>query len=222
MNPDIKNSFILAACFLGLFVTAEVIYRLFPVKAEYTRKLVHTGTGLLALLFPVLLSSHWAVLILCAAFALILTISLQYKLLPSINAIERQSAGSLAYPAAVYICFLVYEFNTFQYIYYYLPILVLAICDPMAALTGSRWQWGKFQIRKESKTLMGSTMFFISAVVLILLMIRYTSSFPLSESTVMKTIFIALTATVTEAITKKGWDNLSIPMAVLLGMVFLF
>ncbi|MBX9450243.1 MAG: hypothetical protein KL787_11230 [Taibaiella sp.] len=101
MNPDIKNAFILAACFLGLFVIAEVIYRLFHVKAEYTRKLVHTGTGLLALLFPVLLSSHWAVLILCAAFALILTISLQYKFLPSINAIERRSVGSLAYPAAV-------------------------------------------------------------------------------------------------------------------------
>src|SRR5690606_10018582 len=136
METNLQHTLILAGCYLLLFGLGELLYHGFKVKVELTRKFVHLGTGLLALLFPVLLDNHWWVLLLCASFAMILICSLRFHLLKSINEIDRKSVGSLAYPVAVYGCYLSYSHQDYQYIYYYLPIMILAISDPLAALCG--------------------------------------------------------------------------------------
>ena len=105
MIIDFKNIAILTGYFLVLFGSAEILYHYFKIQAEYTRKYVHIGTGLLTLLFPILFSSHWSVLIICAAFLLLLVTSLKFNLLKSINAIGRFTLGSVMYPIVVYICF---------------------------------------------------------------------------------------------------------------------
>lgn len=56
------NTLYLAAAFLGLFGIAEWLFVTYKPQAEYTRKFVHIGTGLLSLLFPLLLTSVWSVL----------------------------------------------------------------------------------------------------------------------------------------------------------------
>lgn len=139
MTPTVLNAIILAGCYLLLFTLGELLYYCFKIKAEITRKIVHIGTGLLALSFPLLLANHWCVLVLCTLFAGILIVSLRFDLLRSINAIDRQSIGSLAYPVSVYGCYLTYHLYDNRYVYYYLPILILAICDPIAGLIGRRW-----------------------------------------------------------------------------------
>ncbi len=219
MNKDITNTLILAGAFLLLFALAELLYHLFKVKAEYTRKLVHVGTGLLALLFPLMLGSHWLVLLLCATFAVILTASLRWKLLPSINAIERRSVGSLAYPLAVYTCYLAYDHYGGRFIYYYLPVIILAVCDPAAALTGRKWPWGRYTAGAGSKTLMGSTVFCICAALLVI-SFALVAGFDGSPAALAgAALLIGLLAAATEAISKKGWDNLTIPVAVLAGLI---
>src|SRR5690606_21713832 len=142
---------LLAGCYLTLFALGELLYHVLSVKVEITRKLVHAGTGLLALLFPVLLNSHWWALLLCASFAAILICSLRFGFLQSINAIDRRSVGSLVYPIAVYGCYLSYSYQGHQYIYFYLPIMVLAISDPLAALCGKRWPWVPYRIGGATK-----------------------------------------------------------------------
>jgi phytol kinase len=86
LSTDLINTAMLAGAFLALFGLAELLYHYLNVKAELTRKLVHAGTGLLTLLFPVMLNNHWLVLLLCSAFAVILLLSLRFNLLRSINA----------------------------------------------------------------------------------------------------------------------------------------
>jgi phytol kinase len=212
---------ILAGSFLLLFGVAELLYHKLKVKVEITRKLVHMVTGLLALLFPVMLGNHWLVLLLSILFAIILFISLRYKLLQSINAIDRDSVGSLAYPLAVYASYLVYDYFHQQYVYFYMPIVILAVCDPVAALTGKQWPLGKYSPAKESKTLMGSVMFFITAFVLILLLQQMLHSNAAIYSKLITALIIALLASIAEAVTKKGYDNLAIPAAVIMGLIFL-
>jgi len=216
-KANIWNTLILAGCYLVLFALGELLYRVFKVKAEITRKLIHVGTGLLALLFPVLLDSHWLVLILCSAFALILISSLRFGWLPSINAIDRKSVGSLAYPVAVYGCYLAFQFNGYDYTYYYLPILVLAICDPLAALAGKRWPIGRYTLLGARKTLFGSAMFFVGTLVLVSLYLSYMTSAYVLWQAVMS---IALLATLAEAASKDGYDNISIPLSVVVGLLF--
>src|SRR5690606_10098770 len=111
MASWIKPMLTLAGAFAALFAAAEVLYRVWRMNAEVTRKVVHIGTGLLALLFPLVLTSHWQVLALCGSFAVLLWISIRYKFLPSINGIRRKSYGSLGYPISVYVSFLAYEYS---------------------------------------------------------------------------------------------------------------
>lgn len=216
MSSEILNAILLAAFFLVLFAIAEVVYHFFKVKAELTRKLVHVGTGLLTLLFPVMLKNHWLVLLLCSSFALILILSLKFNLLKSINAIDRESVGSIAYPISVYGCYLAFDYFHQQYIYFYLPILILAICDPIAALIGKRWPKGKFKVGEGYKTVMGSGMFFLSACILCLCWLSFEGLQLITYS-----FLIALVSCITEAVSKKGYDNITIPLSVLIGLIII-
>jgi phytol kinase len=218
MKTEIINTLILAASFIALFIIAEWLYHFLNIKVELTRKLVHLGTGLLTLLFPPLLDNHWLVLLLCTSFALILLLSLRFRFLKSVNAIDRKSYGSLAYPVSVYICYLAFNVHR-QYICFYLPIVILAICDPLAALTGKRWPIGKYKAGKDNKTLMGSGMFLISAM-LVCFSLFFLLHIPVSSFRLVTiSFFIALVSCITEAISRNGYDNLTIPVSVLLMLI---
>ena len=224
MNKEILNTIILATAFLALFSIAELLYHYARLKAEITRKIVHVFTGVLTLLFPVMLSSHWSVLFLCASFAAILLASLHFKLLPSINAIDRKSAGSLCYPLAVYLCFLVYTIYigdgaTYIYLIFYNPILILAICDPIAALVGRNFPWGKYRVRGGTKTISGSMAFFIVATLISFFLMKqlgkdYFDELPII---IIYSIIIGLFTALAEAVTGNGYDNLTIPFAFMVG-----
>jgi phytol kinase len=219
MSSNIINTVILAGSFLALFASAELLYHKLNVRAEFTRKLVHLGTGILTLLFPILLNNHWPVLFLCASFALILFLSLKFNLLKSINAIDRKSHGSISYPISVYFCYLAYDYCSSRYsnfngnyIYFYLPILTLAICDPVAALTGKRWPLGKYKIGKDHKSMMGSSMFFLSAFVLSFILMYMLNSKDHLLLTLTSSAILALISCLAEALSPNGLDNLSIPL----------
>ena len=254
MNDNLFYTILLTFSFLTLFGSAEILYHFFKVKTEYTRKLVHIGTGLITLLFPLLLTHHLWVLLLCSSFAILLLLSLKLNFLPSINKIERKSVGSLAFPLSVYISFLAFDFSHYftssqhinqeimtnsNLIYFYLPMLILAISDPMAALLGrnlSKKQFSffskstilrlflkrnlvsnsnsNFQIVTPCKTIIGSIAFFGSAFLIgiVLFFGLNKTSFLLGISLAF---LVAFCATFSEAFSKKGWDNLTIPVTVI-------
>ncbi|MFI5150029.1 MAG: phosphatidate cytidylyltransferase [Bacteroidia bacterium] len=221
MNKDIACSLLLIAAFLALFGIAEFLRWKFKTRVEYTRKLVHLGTGFISQLFPLILSSHWYVLALCSSFAVLLVMSQKLNILQSINAIERDSVGSIAFPAAVYGCFLAFDYFNHEYLYFYLPILILAICDPVAALTGKRWPIGPYKVGKDKKTMMGSCMFFLSAIVLIIVLIKLNGTTTATWKLAVGTVVIALVSTITEAFSRKGYDNITIPVSVLSSFIIL-
>lgn len=215
MNSELINVAILACLFLVLFAIAESGYHFLKIKPEWTRKFVHLGTGLLALLFPVMLTNHRNVLLLCASFFILLQLSVKFNFLKSINDIPRKSVGSLAFPVAVYGCYLAFCFFDRQYFYFYLPILILAISDPIAALVGKHAPGRKIKFGEKNKTFAGSLAFFVSALII---SFALTISFKKYEGTlsiVAYSILIALVATITEAFGSKGWDNITIPASVL-------
>jgi len=209
----------LAGAFAILFAIAEALYRVWHMNAETTRKVVHIGTGLLALLFPIALTTHWQVLALCGSFAVLLWISIRCKLLPSINGIRRKSYGSLGYPVAVYVSFLAYEYFGRQYTYYYLPILVLAICDPVAAYVGRRTRFKPYRVGQGIKTIGGSLAFFAAAILVTAGVYLYLRDFPDLGIFSGVALAVSVLATLAEAVSKKGLDNITIPVAVLIGMI---
>tara|TARA_Y100000766_G_C18903326_1_gene604515 strand:+ start:1556 stop:2209 length:654 start_codon:yes stop_codon:yes gene_type:complete len=212
------NTFFLATGFILLFASAELMYHKFKIKAELTRKYVHFLTGFLTLLFPFMLNNHWFVLLLCGLFAALLILSKRLKLLPSINNINRESTGSFLYPAAVYSCYFISDLLEAK-IYFYVPILILAVADPFAALFGKKWPLGQYTILGHTKTLVGSTAFFVCSLITV------TITFWLNGFVVYQIIpivfFLAFSTTMVEAISHKGYDNLTIPAITLLILMFL-
>jgi phytol kinase len=222
MPHQISTLLLLALSFLGLFGIAEFLYHRRKVKAEITRKIVHFGTGILTLLFPLLLQNHWQVLLLCGSFLIILLVSLQFQFLPSINRIDRVSHGSILYPVAVYGCYLAYSHANKGLFFFYLPILTLAICDPVAALVGKRYPYGRFRIGESKKTLAGSAAFFTSSCVITAtcLYVRPTMHFSL-ETILPMVMLIATTSAAAEAVSAKGTDNVFIPAVVVLDLILI-
>lgn len=219
---------ILATSFLMLFAIAELVYRIFNVKSEYTRKFVHVSTGVLSMFFPIFLNSHWEVLFLCGSFALILLLSFRFNFLRSVNDINRRSYGSLCYPLAVYCAYLVFSFvkargtSTLNpLLFFYLPILIMAFCDPVAALVGRKKPIKSFKVGRGRKSIAGSGSFFLIAVFLSIgLMSFFQDEF--SDTLVLATA--ALTAGTTmlaEAFSPSGTDNFTIPVTAIASLALI-
>lgn len=217
MKYDLIIPLLLSVSFLALFGLTEYWYRVRKIKAEVTRKIVHIGTGILTLLFPIFLHSLWQVLFLCGSFFLLLVASLKYHWLPSINAVRRVSYGSLLYPVSVFGCYLFYSSSDKGLIIFYLPILTLALCDPLAAWVGKRFPAGEYRSWKSHKTASGSLAFLLAAFLLAWGAIFVHSADVVSFGKILLfSLSVALAATLAEAVSGAGFDNLTIPASVLL------
>lgn len=215
MNSNQINTIFLGCIFLILFAVGECLYHKARLPGNVTRQIIHIGTGLICILFPLWLTNQWYVLILCLSFAILLFLSMKYKLLPSINKIDRNSYGTLLYPLAVYISFISYTYYNNQLLFFYLPVLIMAICDPIAALVGKRFPYGRFYIRHYTKTFAGSIAFFICSMLLTAIIYHL---FPVTlHLPFIEMVFLtAAVSTIAEALSYKGYDNISIPLSVIL------
>jgi dolichol kinase len=137
---------------------------------------------------------------------------MKFQLLPSINGVERMTVGCVLFPIIIYVCFVLFQY-TEQVMLYYLPILILAICDPIAALVGIRWPLGKFKTFGTTKTLSGSIGFFIASILITTPMLASTTTTEWPILLLVSLVLSAITAFV-EAISHKGYDNVTIPGSV--------
>jgi dolichol kinase len=206
-----------------LLVFNEMIYRRLGLKGEITRKFAHFTATLSTVTFPYLFDSHWYVLIMAVAFFILLFVSRHRTYLKSIHDIQRISIGSYLLPVSIYLTFLVAYLleNKFLFI---LPMLVLAICDPVAGILGINLQQYNNKIklfgRKLQKTWLGSLSFFISCFIISIIALYFNQ-----EEISLRIFWIALTvafvSSVAEMLSWKGSDNLFIPLSVLLVLVVL-
>ncbi len=214
MSPVI-NLIVLSSFFLTAFAVGEIAYRKFNVEAEITRKWSHISSGFLALLFPFYFNDVFWVVLICTIFGIFLFVCKKFKFLPSINSVERKTHGSILFPLAVIISFIAFEMFD-NLIYYYLPVLTLAICDLCAAIIGKRYPIKKIKIYLETKSLGGLLAFVIS---FILLSIAFNfMGFSLSLLFILAT---GIFSGIIELISPRGLDNVSIPLSVIL-FLYLF
>jgi dolichol kinase len=207
-----------------LLIFNELNYRRLKIKGEFTRKFAHFTSTLAVVPFPYIFPSHWYVLVLASVFFVVLFITHKIKQLNSIHDIERKSMGSYLLPLSIYVTFLISDLSDNKFIFI-LPMLVLAISDPMASILGMNIinYNGKIKIfgHKLAKTYLGSEAFFVSSF--IISVIAYYFHFKVFD---LKTFWLALTIAVTgtlaELISWRGSDNLTIPLGLVLVLMLFF
>lgn len=213
----------LGAAFLALFTIAELLYRKFGVAADHTRSIVHVGTGLLTLLFPIVLHALWQVIVLCGSFLLILLASLRFGWLPSINAVNRRTQGSWLYPVIVTISFAYAQHMDGDpgplfkpYYYFAVPLLLLAVCDPVAAAAGRIYR-RKYPDAAPGKTFAGSFSFLsLACIITIAGAMIFTNGTIPAQYFIATGIATSYAVTLAERFSTGGWDNFTIPMAAIL------
>ncbi len=221
MGNQIALTFIFLIAICLLLVFNELTYRRLELKGEITRKLAHFTATLATIPFPYLFSNHWYVLLLALFFFLLLFISRHGTQLKSIHDITRKSLGSYMLPLAIYLTFLVANKleNRFFFI---LPVLILAISDPIAGILGLNINRYNHRIvlfgHKFKKTWLGSGSFLVSSFMISIIAL-YFNRMVFDLKTFWLGLGIAVVSTVVEFFSYKGTDNLFIPLSVLLMLI---
>jgi phytol kinase len=199
-----------AAAWVGLIISiAWVVSRFTDSEPEIIRKIVHIGTG------NVILIAWWLdippfVGITASILASFITLlSYIFPILPGINSVGRQSLGTFFY--AVSIGVLVAGFwHLHQPQYAVLGIMIMAWGDGLAALIGKRFGKHKYTIFGSQKSWEGSlTVTLISYFICMALLL-------LTQGNIWQTwivsLMVAVIATVLEAFSFLGVDNLTVPI----------
>ena len=201
----------LAAVFIYLgvlVVVAEVLSRLITDDPELTRKVVHIGSGNVILLAWWLDISRGVIVAAAIIAAAIAILSYITPILPSIESVGRKSFGTLFYAISMGVLASCFWQNSPQYAV--IGILVMAWGDGMAAIIGQRFgkhQYRVGQITKswEGSLAMAAVAFFITGTILIAVEGNSWQSWTIS-------FVVASVATILEAFSKLGIDNLTVPI----------
>ncbi len=186
-------------------------------NAEVQRKLIHVATGLFALLLPVLFADDWAVYLLLGLTMLVMA-AIRLPAFrnaaagAALHGVERTSYGDFLLAIGVGLVFLLSDRDPLLYA---LPILVLTLGDAAAALAGSTYGRRFFAVEDGRKSVEGSAMLFLVTLVLSMMCLLLLSQIA-RPNVVVLSLMIAAFATLVEADSWRGFDNLFLPLGILI------
>jgi phytol kinase len=198
--------------FVALIGAVAAWARVSRPQPELTRKVLHTGSGLLTLSFPFLFTDVWPVLLLTGGSAAIVAVM---KFVPSVRrriggvvtGVGRTTLGEIYFPVAVAVVFwLAHDESPLLFC---VPVLVLTLADATCALVGARYGLSPFE--GANKSFEGSVAFVVVAFFCIHVPLLLWTDIGRSESLLIA-LTLALVVMLLEGSAWRGLDNLFIPI----------
>jgi phytol kinase len=176
-------------------------------QREWSRKLVHIGTGAVIPLAWLLGIEREIALGAAALVTLLAALNHRLRLLPAVEDVGRRSYGTVAYGAAITV--LLWQYWPEQAACATAGVVAMALGDGLAGLLGSAWPSPSWQVLGQRRSLLGTaTMALASLVGLALL------AFVAGGPSIPALLAIAAAAALLEQVAVAGLDNLSVPLAV--------
>lgn len=200
---------------LGVMAGLSHLARLRGWHPEVARKIVHVAAAGVAIPLPWIVSDRWPVwLLLGVSLVAMLAMRTRFLAAPgrALHAVERESWGDIFLLVSVGLLFLLYEGEPVLYV---LPLLVLALGDAAAALTGSVYGRAFYRTADGRKSVEGSTMFFLVTLILAMVCLLLLTDIG-RGAVILVALGISLFAMVIEADSWRGYDNLFLPMGAFL------
>jgi phytol kinase len=215
MNAAIPGLVAVSVAFILLVGTLAAWGRSHRADPEIIRKGLHVGMGLACLALPWLFDRLWPVAALAAAFAGGLALrdwcpTVRRTLGPTLDGVRRSSKGEVLFPIAVALVFMGAGADPLAFL---IPILILALADSAAALVGRRFGASRYG-GPNAKSVQGSVAFFSIALGCTGVPLCIYSELRLSQI-VLISFSVALLATLAEAVSRHGLDNLTVPLLTL-------
>jgi phytol kinase len=191
------------------------------IVRELKRKALHICVGLTALSFPLFLTETWMIM---TALGLVLAWLVAVRQVPALrrhfgsvlHEVRRETLGEIYFAFSIGGLLLLTQNEP---IFFVVPILILALADAFAAIVGKVFPIGPLAGLARGKTAAGCVTFFAVAFI-----VSFWSLVTIADLQTVHALaaatFLAMTTCITEAISRRGVDNLLIPAVaylVLLG-----
>ncbi|MCR4416846.1 MAG: DUF92 domain-containing protein [Ignavibacteria bacterium] len=213
---EFQSLLILAAITISLLILFEFLARKNVITKNLSRKLLHITTGFIVVYLPFVVQNFWLVVFVGIAFSISNFILIKKHLIKQINDTGTVNWGIFYYPLSFLICTLLF-WNVNKFIIS-LSFLIFSIGDAFAALVGN-YSSIKYltRITKEPKTFNGVIAFVLSSFFLLwIVKVFLWEKLNFIDYNWLEFSFLALIFSllggITEAVSTKGTDNLSLPI----------
>ena len=201
----IKFALILLYLF-SIFLISIVFRQFNEDNKEIVRKIIHIGIGPLIPIAQFLKIDQNSALIFTGIISLMVLINYTYKLLPTIEDVDRKSYGTIFYCLSLFI--LIWLFWNKDPYALIAGFFIMTFGDGLAGLIGKTFNSKSWTIFKQKKSFFGTlTMFLASFVVVCSIGYIQYNSFNLNY------FVIAFLATTLEQISILGIDNFIVPIS---------
>ena len=193
---------------VALLFFSEFFQRKFNLSRRYIRKAIHIIVGLGICYSPLIFESKIPILSLAVMFLVIDWWALRTHRFSSTHP-DTRSLGTIFYPISIFI--LAYIFwDTDQWIFITASLLMI-IPDALAGISGSRLANSYFSLLGEKKSIPGTVTMFTASFILIMTASYLRNDMELSLVFIIS-VTVAALATVSELLSIRGSDNLSVPL----------
>ena len=187
---------------------AVLCRRLRPNQRELSRKIVHIGTGAVVPLAWFFEIPFVVALPVAAVITVVTTINHQWRFIPAVEDVDRNSYGTIAYGIAITTLLLLFWPTRADAVS--AGVLVMALGDGLAGLIGRNVASPKWVLLGQTKSSVGTmTMAVVSGLVLIGLA-RWSGA----DLSLPAALGMVAIATGLEQLSWSGLDNLSVPLSV--------
>ena len=214
-----RDILVLILSYVYLFVVlgiTELLRRRRGYSVEFTRKAIHIAAGMTAY-FLLFFENRWIGIIPSVSFIFINALSYWRGTFQAMETGERGQLGTIYFPIS---------FTVVAWLLWHQRPLVVAAVMPMtwgdafAAVVGRRWGRRKFMVLGSSRSLEGSAAFLVTAWISTVLPLALISASPFSGlPAVPVALGVAAAATLVEAVSPWGTDNLTVPAVSTLVLV---
>ena len=183
-----------------------------PQRPEWSRKVLHIGTGPVVLIAWGLGIERWIALPAAAVVTVAAALNHRFRLLPAVDDVGRASYGTVAYGAAITTLMALFWPQRSDAVA--AGVLVMACGDGLAGLLGASIASPSWTIAGQRKSLLGTaTMGLVSLGVLVALRLALPAGGGPGPS-LPALVAIAVAAMLLEQFALLGIDNLAVPVAV--------
>ena len=187
---------------------AVLCRRVRPNQRELSRKIVHIGTGAVVPLAWFFEIPFVVALPVAAVITVVTTINHQWRFIPAVEDVDRNSYGTIAYGIAITTLLLLFWPTRADAVS--AGVLVMALGDGLAGLIGRNVASPTWVLFGQTKSSVGTmTMAVVSGLVLIGLA-RWSGA----DLSLPAALGMVAMATGLEQLSWRGLDNLSVPLSV--------
>lgn len=185
----------------------EGLRLIFKLPRDFTRKFVHIGVGLWAIGTVLVFQNWYAAIVPPLSFIVLNYISYRREVFKAMEAADKSNLGTVYFPISFAIVIALCWAR---------PAVIAAGLMPMtwgdalASIIGMRWGRRRYTVGGSTRSLEGSVAMFVFSLAAVFLVLWGGGTPPVTAG--LYALVVAAVATLVEAVSVRGLDNITVPL----------